>query len=161
MTLLARQFIVRSFRTCIHTDNFIPFPVGSGRTPVDLSKAKKLKNVVFRLKLWSIDWITTILRTITLEHRDIRQISIHVPHYLTLCGTGADVKETVGETACEQLLDLDRLMSQLWESHSIRPRVVCTMLKGGERSVCVGDCIGCLLPEITGRKIIDPIEYEY
>jgi hypothetical protein len=69
------------------------------------------------------------------------------PHHFTRLNVGA-----IGDTVLGQWLDLDRLLVQFWESRSIRPRVVCSMEQN--RS----DCVGCLLPEITKRGLIDPIQ---
>ena len=69
---------------------------------------------------------------------------------------GVNVTEMVGERILGQWLDLDRLLVQLWESRFIRPTVITITLGGEQRGV--GNCIGCLLPEITTRGIIDLAE---
>jgi hypothetical protein len=73
-TLLGQSDLVR-----VCTDNLLLFLDGSEPASIDLSKATKLKDVVFQPKSWSVEWITTALRTITPKHRDLRQISIHDP----------------------------------------------------------------------------------
>ena len=120
---------------------------------IDLSKAKKLKNVTFLSKSQSVDWIAAALQTITPKHRDLRRISIHVLFDPALTTIGANIAEIVGEQILGQWLDLDRLLVQLWESRSIRPTVI-TMTLGGEQRD-TRNCIGCLLPESTTRGIID------
>jgi hypothetical protein len=119
---------------------------------VNLLKATKLKDVAFRLTSWSIERVATALQTITAEHQDFRQIKIYIPYCLTLHGVGANVRPAIGTANFGQWLDLDRLLVKLWESHSIRPKVICTTRT--EK----GDCVGCLLPEITRRGILDLVE---
>jgi hypothetical protein len=46
---------------------------------IDLSKATKLKDVVFQPRSREVEWVTMALQTITSKHRDLRQISIHMP----------------------------------------------------------------------------------
>ena len=72
-----------------------------------------------------------------------------------VAGPGANVRQAIGEANFEQWLNLDRLLVQFWESRSIRPKVVCAKLREGR------DWAGCLLPEITGRGIIDLFEDSY
>ena len=144
--------------TCVPTDNLILSPAELAQTSIDLSKAKKLKDVVFRPKSRSVNWIATTLRTITRKHRDLRQISIHVPHYLTLSNVGDNIRAIIGDAACGQWLDLDRLLVQFWESRSIRPRMIRTPPRGERQDTWVRDCIGRLLPETTRREIIDLVE---
>ena len=95
------------------------------------------------------------LKTIRLEHRDLH-ISISVPHYLAHIGVDAIVKPAVGEANFEQWLDLDHILVELWESRSIRPKVIRTSLKGEKQGT--RDCIGCLLPEMMRRGRIDLVE---
>ena len=51
--------LVRPFGICVRTENLYPFPVESVSAPVDLSKAKRLKDVTFHLNSQSVNWITT------------------------------------------------------------------------------------------------------
>ena len=120
-------------------------PGQSGPAPLDLSKTTKLKDVVFQLRSWNVEWIATTLKTITPKHRDLRQITIRIPYYLTL----TDAKQTIGEAICGQWSDLDCLLVLLWESRSVRLKVVCAVVRGIEV------CIGLLLPEATKREIVD------
>ena len=96
------------------------------------------------------------LQTITPKHRDLRQISIRIPFFLTVTYTYGDTisnaTPTIGEPFREQWLDLDRLLVQLWESHSIRLRVV-YLTRGDLR-----DCIGSLLPEMTKGGLVDLVQ---
>jgi hypothetical protein len=129
--LLPRQYLLLS-------------PVQS--VPCDLSKATKLKYVAFWLNSWSVEWITAALRTITPGHRDIQQISIHLPHYLITLGV---TRHTIGKPIHGQWLGLDHLLVQLWKSRSVRTRVIYTEM---------GDIIDLaehLLPEISKSGAID------
>lgn len=119
---------------------------------LNLSKATKLRDLTFRPGLETIGWITMALQTITPDHKDLRDISIYALYCLTHSCVG--IKQTLGEATCMQWLDLDRLLIQLWESHSILPTVGCARL--GEQGEAMECCIGFLLPEITKRRIVDP-----
>ena len=110
-------------------------------------------DVAFRLNLQNVEWITVALQTITPKSRDLRRISIYVPHYLT--DVGGDVRKTIGERNFEKWLDLDRLLVRFWESRSIRPMVVRTT--PDDERWDGSDCIGSLLPEITRKGIVDLI----
>ena len=136
-----------------HTDNSSLFQVGSAPGSLDLSKATRLRDLVFRPESRSAEWITMALRTITPEHQDFRRITIHIPFYLTFFGAGA--RQSLGETAFRQWLDLDRILVRIWDSRAIRPNVGCVRL--GQRRESTKLCIGSLLPEITKRGIIDPL----
>jgi hypothetical protein len=146
--------VVRLLGICARTDNLLLF-LGelAGPASIDLSKATKLKDVVFRPEPRRVEWVITTLQTITLEHRDLRQISIHLPDYLTLAVALINLRQTTGEAGFEEWLDLDRLLIQFWESRSIRPNVK-SVTGGGMR-----DCIGLLLPQITKRGVIDILEH--
>ena len=122
-------------------------------TPINLSKATKLKDVVFQLESRGVKWVIAALRTITPKHRDLRQIIIDVSFNVVLLGAGANVPQAIGETNYRQWLDLDRFLVQFWESHSIRPKFT----SATERDM--GKRFRRLLPEITKRGIIDILEY--
>ena len=144
---------VRAFSIRVHTDNLLLFPGQPGPNSIDLSKATKLKNVVFQLDSWSVGWIVTALQTITPKHRDLRQITIQVSHHLiclVLCGS---ISLNVGEEIRGQWLDLDRLLVQFWESRSIRSK-----LRSGYAKYGVGNCVHGFLPEGRRRKVVDLVE---
>jgi hypothetical protein len=125
---------VRSSSFCARTHCLLRFPDESKSTSIDLSKATKLKRVEFQPTSWTVQWIIVALQTITPKHRDFRQIAIHVLEYLVPGGVGANVEQTIGEANYGQWLNLDRLLVQVWESRSIRPRVIFTEEQG------MGDC---------------------
>ena len=121
---------------------------------VDLSKATKLAKAIFLLPSMNAKCITLALQTITRKHRNLRQISIHVPHE-----TLADIEATraVGEQIRGQWSDLDYLLAHFWDSRSIRPKISCNAPRGGRGKV--NECVRRLLPEITRREIIDFTEW--
>ena len=119
---------------------------GSRSGSIDLSRATKLKDVVFRPTSRTVEWITTTLQTTTPKHRDLRHITIHMPDYLTLPSILADIRGAVGAVGYGEWLDLDRLLVQLWESRSIHPRI------GSVKGQDVRDLVGYLLPEIAKRN---------
>ena len=132
--------------------------VDSGQTSIDLSKATKLGDVVFGVKALSVDWVTMTLKTVTSKHRNLQRISIHVPYDFTLVDACAHVGQTVREVISRPWLDLDRLLVQFWELRSIRPKVILAPKRWmGKQEVEY--CVGCLLPEITKRGIINLIGY--
>ena len=73
-----------------------------GPAPVDLSKATRLKDAEFWSVGLSARWITVALRTVTISHRDLQQISMYIPSHTPLDGTGANIRQAIGETAYER-----------------------------------------------------------
>jgi len=124
----------------------------SGPDSFNLSKATKLRDMVFLPGSQDVKWVTIALQTIAPQYRNLRTISIYLPIYLVSFDVGSNIRESLGEVVFGQWSDLDHLLVQFWESHSIRPRVGCKGLR--ERSN-TGYCIGCLLPETTKRGIVD------
>ena len=120
--------------------------------PSDLSKATKLKYVTFWLNSWSVEWINAALRTITPGHRDIQQTSIHIPYYLIIVGI---TLRTIEEPIHGEWLGLDRLLVQLWESRSVRTRVIYTEKRD------MRDLVEHLLPETSGRGAIDLVYVQH
>ncbi|KAF9644801.1 hypothetical protein BDM02DRAFT_3190251 [Thelephora ganbajun] len=118
---------------------------------VDLSKATKLRDVIFRPASLSIAWITTALQNVSPEHRNL-QISIYLRYDLVLATTEPDAMQIVGG----QWSDLDHLLVQFWELRSIRTKLVCSAPE--EEPQGMGEHIGRLLPEVTGRGIVDLVE---
>ena len=125
---------------------------------IDLSKATKLRDAVFQPGSLNVEWVSKALRTITPIHQDFRRISISMHRDLNLTQPDVDVRETIGERIYGQWSDLDRLLVQFWESRLIRPEVIWAMVE--KKRKVTRDSIGCLLPEITKRGIIDLVERE-
>lgn len=97
------------------------------------------------------------LQTVTSEHKDLQQISIHVYYNFTLNGVGASIRQTVGETTYGRWSDLDHLLIQFWESRSIHLKITYTCASQDERKEAI-NCVSCLLPKVTGRRVIDLVE---
>jgi len=116
--------LVRLFGAHLRTGNLFLISVGWRPDSIDLSKAMKLKELVFLVESRGADWITMALRTIVPEHRTFQRITIYLPYDLGLTGSGANVRRIAGELVFGQWLELDRLLVQLWESRSIRPRII-------------------------------------
>jgi len=110
---------------------------------LDLSKASKLKYLVFLLRLAepTVQWITTALQTV--ESKSLQRISIR---------THDDVPEKIGEEFHQEWQDLDRQLVQFWTTHSIRPRIAYVPRKGEED---MRDHAPRLLPELTKRGLVD------
>ena len=125
-------------------------------TLVDLSRATRLKDVVFRVDLYDVEWITATLQTIPREHHDLQRISIHVPYYLALFDVGADIGRMIEGEIRGHWLGLDRLLVQLWESRSIRTKFLYVTLRETEQDIQdIRECIEGLLPEMMKRGVID------
>ena len=82
-----------------------------------------------------------------------------MPNALSLPDVDTDVGRIIREETCRQWSGPDRLMVKFWELRSIRPRIVYATPKEVTQSACVRDRIGHFLPEITGRRIVDFVEY--
>jgi hypothetical protein len=83
----------------------------------------------------------------------------HIPRR-TFCGDPAHGKDAVGESNYRQWLELDHLLVQLWESHSICLKVLYYAPSGKEGEMA-SSCVNSLLPEVTSRGIADFVEREW
>lgn len=103
-------------------------------------------------------WVVTTLRTITPNHGDLQRISLSIPlllfyrnfHHVTF----PDVRQLIGEAACKEWSDLDRLFIWLGESHSIDLKILCHVsapVDGPKAKSRVED----LLPEVTAKGMLD------
>ena len=111
---------------------------GGTPSPLDLSKATKLKCVEFQLgKAW-VRWISETLRSARVN--TVRQIN------LTLYATFHVTEDVVREW-----LDLDHLLVQLWTSHLIVPKVT----YGPELGVLTSN----LVPELMNRGAVHVMEH--
>lgn len=114
-----------------------------GRFP-DLSKAAKLKDLMFLSRACNIHWIVAALKNV--EYKNLRQLTIRLET--------ADEPE---ETDDEDWQDLDRLLVQFWTSYSIRPQLGYAPDSKGRERVRLPD----LLPELTKRELVDLVEYSH
>jgi len=112
----------------------------------DLSKASKLKDLMFLCGGTNINWITAALRTVGSKH--LQHITIRL-HTATLRGTTEEMDH-------REWQDLDRLLVQFWTSHSIRPRLVHSPNSVGRN---VRDRAPSFLPELTRRGLVDMVEH--
>lgn len=116
---------------------------------VDSSGATKLQEVDFRPSGDHVERVTSVLKTITPEHTNLQQISIAVRFYLPL----AHVYLYFEEGVYAQWVDLDRVLVQLWYSHSVLTKFTYIARRSDVRGV-VQKFIGNLLPEITREGAI-------
>ena len=119
----------------------------TGILPLDLFKATKLIDLMFRSRRSVIQLLTTMLQTI--GSRNLQQITIH-PYT-----TNSD--DPIGETGCQEWRDLDSLLVQLWTSHSIFLQLLYGPDNGGKIARAYAPS---LLPELTRRGIIGLIQHE-
>lgn len=72
-------------------------------------------------------WITLALRTITSDHRNLQCIGIDTTGVLATLDYifihPREFRDSLREPACQGWLELDRLLVQLWESHSVHVEV--------------------------------------
>jgi hypothetical protein len=95
------------------------------------------------------------LQTVTPNHRHLQQISLYAPR--TLHEDPARNGYGVGEYRYMQWLELDCLLVQLLESHSIHLKVSYYASQGREGEVA-RSLMSSLLPEVTSRGIAEFIE---
>ena len=113
--------------------------------PLDLSKATKLKYLMFLCRGLKIQ--PTIMALRTVESKTLQRITIH-PHISAIEGP---IEETVQEWQ-----DLDRLLIQFWTSRSVRSQFVYGRDEGGNY---LRDHAPSLLPELTRRGLVDLVEH--
>jgi len=112
---------------------------------LDLSKLKRLKEVFLRAGP-NVLWVIGVLQTA--ESTNLRQITIRFPFEL---GAWAE------ERFHQDWQDLDRALLQFWTSHSIRPRIEYWRVEEGCE---LRELASRLLPELTGRGIVDLFKYD-
>ena len=130
----------------------VPFPTDAlifdvGRSemaPLDLSKATKLQDIVFRCKCSNVQQIAAALHTV--ECKNVREISLDLSHHVFL------------RTVDEEWLSLDWLLVQLCTSHSVRLKVMYESRKGWGNQ---REHMTRLLPELMSRGIVDLVKYPY
>jgi len=113
---------------------------------LDLSETTKLEDVEFRCSEPNVRSITMALQTAKFE--SLQRI--------TILADATTFANPIEETICQEWQDLDRLLAQLWTSHSVCPKVTFKKIKGwgGFRDVPPS-----LLPELTRRGVVDVVEY--
>ena len=127
---------------------------------INLSKATKLEKVVFFCEP-NPQWVVMALQTITRNHKNLRQVSIMASKVLGRLRYGsinpANVKRWVGKTTYRAWLELDRILTQLWESHTTCPKIMYD-LSHPVPVVVTRSCMGVLLPELVKRGLVKLIE---
>ena len=109
--------------------------------PLDLSKARKLKDLLFWFGGLDVQRITMTLQTAQSKH--LQQITIY---------PRGSFANPVEETVRRGWQDLDRLLVQFWTSHSIRPKITYDAGKGQDDW---GVSAPMFVPELTRRGIVD------
>jgi len=111
----------------------------------NLSTATKLKHLVFRCGRQNVQWITEALQTV--ESKTLQQITVW-PDFNSF-------PLRIAEPYRQQWHDLDRLLIQFWDSHSIRPKVTykAGVIRKDTREYAPG-----LLPELTERGLVDLVD---
>lgn len=110
-----------------------------GVPSLDLSKATKLEDVELWMGGPDVRWIIMALQSV--KSTTLHQITIH-SHPTT---------DLTGETVRREWQGLDRLLAQLWTSHSVRPQIT---YKAEEGVKDLGDHAPSLLPELTRRGLV-------
>ena len=94
----------------------------------------------------NVRWIIGALQTA--ESTNLRQITIRFPFELGAWSGGIFRREWQ---------ELDRALLQFWTSHSIRPRIEYWRVEEGYE---LGELASRLLPELTGRGVVDLVKYD-
>lgn len=97
-----------------------------------------------------------MLETITSNHRDLRQITIHIPYNSDYNSDPNLIKEVEAAKPGTRWSDLDRLLVQLLEFHSIVSKIVCLRTEDG--TMRVGDRTNHLLPRAVERGAVEIVE---
>ena len=124
----------------------LPPRLDPATTVFDISAAVKLNRLVFRCSRPTVQWIVMTLQTI--DSKDLRHITVRFKPY--------NFRRVAHETICREWGDLDRLLVQLWTSHSIRPKVAWGPRLGRKDMRAY---VSRLLPELTRRGLVDLVEY--
>ena len=143
---------VYRFCACVYANNLPPSIDLPESAQINLSKATKLKHVELTFGLRPRLLIKT-LRTVTRDHTELKQISLAVISAKGLYNR-EDVRSGVGEVAYQLWLELDCLLAQLNESHSVRLEIQCNTRvdPDGSRERIRMEV---LLPEAMARGMVD------
>ena len=153
--------LVREFSTYVQSNNLSLFPAEPG-SPIDLSKARKLKDVALLSISLNIQWVTTALRTITTNHRNFQKVSLRAPcllHRLAPTFNHDDpavIRRRIGEVTHTQWSEFDHLLAQLLESRLVRLE----LLYGDHKDRTACRCANSLLPKVTKRGTVDLVSWK-
>lgn len=118
---------------------------GAARS-IDLSEAKKLKDLEFRSCGLNVRWITSTILTVKSEN--IQQITFDSDTF---------VKNPIGEMVRQEWRELDRALVGLWTSHSMRPKFT---FRAEGWGVNIKHFVPALLSELTKMGAIDVVGLE-
>lgn len=125
-------------------DNFSSLRIDPLRGVIlDLSKATKLKHVEFGCKTPDVEWVSAVLHTAKVK--TLRNVSL----VLSFDSVHGASRSEMGWVA------LDRLLVQLWTSHSLRPRL---RYDSTGRGRDLGRDVTGMLPEATRGGVFDIVE---
>jgi len=100
------------------------------------------------------------LRTVTPNHRNLQQILLDISKAAFHLGLNrvdpARIGDAIGETVYAEWLELDHLLAQLQESHSIRLKVLYDSPPWADGQGA-GSYVEGLLPVLATRGAVDPI----
>ena len=136
---------VHSFNTlvCFATHFFVDESSPHSFGLLDITKLKDLNP----------KWTTTTLQTFTLNHTNLRQISVYVPDLFD----GGEGFYCVGESTNTEWLEFDRLLAKLWEPHLVRLEVR-YVVPGWVDTEGTRSSMEKILPEAAVKGTADPVE---
>ena len=141
-SLHIRYYPIRAFSPTLAADTYLIATTVSGTSrkpsPLDLSKATRLKNVDFQSNVADIQWITKSLGSAGFESLRKAKITASLP---------INFADQIEGVLHRELVDLDRLLVELWTLRSVALWVRCE--NAGGRN---------LLPEITSREGVRLLE---
>ena len=126
-------------------------PALSREDSTNLSKAKKLRELVFHPDENNIIWVATTLKTITSEHRDLRKVLIRFHGLPNFNDRQTDARMVVGDRLYSHWMVVDRTLIQLWELLAVCVEISYYSRGHGKRA---REFVECLLPESTRRGIV-------
>ena len=107
------------------------------------------------LRCWSHPgWIIETLQTVTSNHKELKWVTLQAVSRRGLNEGCEGVKDAIGETSYRGWLELDQVLAQLCESHSVQLRVAYNLhvdMDGSKER----DRMEVLLPEVMARGLVD------
>ena len=95
-------------------------------TPLDLSKAKTLKEVAFSFEVNHTEWVNATLSTITSGHKDLQQVLIYLSPLVNVRGGLANIRDWaagLGGEARQELMNLNETLLHLPKLHAIPVKI--------------------------------------
>ena len=131
----------------------VSVPEHSWEALIDLSKATKLKELKLHFQDLAVAWIASTLKTITSKHMDLREVLITGQALFSSTDWSTNAA-AVGDSTRTQWVDLERIIIQLWESHSVRTKVKYYSMRREESNELMRD----LLPEATRKGVVELVD---